>query len=420
MLISEEELERMQKRFPYPRFSPAEYERRYANIRRMMGDLRLDCLLIVGGSAAYGRLWFNFRYVTNMMGKAEMANYCFFPRDGEPAVVTRPGHSLAGGMLARTAVRNVIVGKPSVLGAIVNEIKERGYEKGRVGIVEYDPYTSIPKNHWDFFTGNLPQAEFVFVTKEFIAMRLLKSAEEIQALERSAELGDIGIRSMERIRPGMSEGEAFGIVHEAVLKAGGEMGMIQLGSCSMLDPDINDQRPRPVERVIGARDIINNELGIFYNGYEAQCGRPVVTGEPTAEYKAMFEIAAEGYRRLVPTLHAGKSSADSIEAMKFILDTDYEFYGGFLQGMLGANPRHEPQIGFDRVQSAEDRYLFGPDGTLVYQAGHVFALQMHIVDKSHTRGLFLADFFVIEEKGPRCLNKLPLEWVRAGSRRDEK
>ena len=416
MLLADEELERMQKRFPYPRFSKAEYQRRYANIRQMMRGLNLDCLLIVGGSAAYGRLWFNLRYVTNMMGKAEMANYCFFPKEGEPAVVTRPGHSLAGGMLARTAVRNVIVGKPSVLGAIVNEIKERDYDKGRIGIVEYDPYTSIPKNHWDFFTAHLPQAELVFVTKEFIALRLLKSAEEIQFLERSAELGDIGLRAMqERVKPGMTEGEVFGIVHEAVLKAGGEMGMIQLGSCSMLDPDVNDQRPRPVDRVIGARDIINNELGIFYNGYEAQCGRPVLTGEPTAEYKAMFTVALEGYRRLVPTLYPGKTSDDSIAAMEFIRDTGFEFYGGFLQGMLGANPRHEPQIGFDRVQSAEDRYLFDQEGRLVYQPGHVFTVQMHIVDQKHTRGLFLGDFFAIEEKGPRCLNKFPMEMARAGS-----
>lgn len=416
MLLSEEELERMQKRFPYPRFSKAEYERRYTNIRKLMREHALDCMLIIGGSAAYGRLWFNLRYVTNMMGKAEMATYCFFPKEGDPAVVTRPGHSLAGGMLARTAVRNVIVGKPSVLDAIVNEIKERGYDKGRIGIVEYDPYTSIPKNHWDFFTANLPQAEFLFVTKEFIAMRLLKSSEEIRALERSAELGDIGICAMrDHVKPGMTEGEVFGIVHEAVMKAGGEMGMIQIGSCSMLDPDINDQRPRPVERVIGERDIINNELGIFYNGYEAQCGRPVITGEPTAEYQAMFALALEGYQRLVPTLYAGKSSEDSIRAMQFILDSEYEFYGGFLQGMLGANPRHEPQIGFDRVQSAEDRFLFGADGRLVYQVGHVFALQMHIVDKQHTRGLFLADFFAIEENGPRCLNKFPPELVRTRS-----
>ena len=109
--------------------------------------------------------------------------------------------------MSRTAVRNVIVGKPSVLGAIVNEIRERGYDTGRVGIVEYDPYTSIPKNHWDFFTSNLPQVEFVFVTKEFIALRLLKSAEEIQALERSAELGDIGICAMrDRVRVELTDG----------------------------------------------------------------------------------------------------------------------------------------------------------------------------------------------------------------------
>ena len=280
------------------------------------------------------------------------------------------------------------------------------HRRGLLGI-------SIPKNHWDHFAVNLPQAEVIPVTKEFIAMRLLKSAAAIQFLERSAELGDIGIRAMqERVKPGITEGEVFGLVHEAVMKAGGEMGMIQLGSCSMLDPDINDQRPRPVERIIGDRDVINNELGIFYNGYEAQCGRPVFTGEPTAEYREIFEIAKEGCQRLVPTLHAGKSSEDSIRAMQFIRDTGYEFYGGFLQGMLGANSRHEPQIGFDRVQSAEDRYLFAADGRLVYEVGHVFTLQMHIVDRKHTRGLFVADFFAIEENGPRCLNKLPLEMMR--------
>ena len=416
MLLSEDELEQMRQRFHYPRFSKAEYERRYTNIRKMMRGLNLDCLLIIGGSAAYGRCWFNFRYVTNMLGKAEMANYCFFPKEGEPAVVTRPGHSLAGAMLARTAVRNIIVGKPSVVDAIVGEIRDRGYDRGRIGIVEYDPYTAIPKNHWDHFTANLPQAEFTPVTKEFIATRLLKSSEEIHFLERSAELGDMGIRAMqERVKPGMSEGEVFGRVHDAVMKAGGEMGMIQLASCSMLDPDINDQRPRPVERMIGDRDIINNELGIFYNGYEAQCGRPVVSGNPTAEYREMFEIAKEGYGRLVPTLHGGKTSEDSIQAMQFIRDTGYEFYGGFLQGMLGANPRHEPQIGFDRVQSAEDRFLFGADGKLVYEVGHVFTVQMHIVDRKHTRGLFVGDFFAIEENGPRCLNKLPMEIMRTHS-----
>src|SRR5262249_14495980 len=151
---------------------------------------------IGGSSAAYGRLWFNFRYITNMMGKAEMANYCFFPKEGDPCLILRPAIPWPMRCWRATAVREIIVGDPSVLTAIVRTIQERGYDKGRVGIVEYDPYTSIPKNHWDFFAAKLPQAEFVFVTKEFIALRLIKSDEEIDALEKSAELGDIGIEAM--------------------------------------------------------------------------------------------------------------------------------------------------------------------------------------------------------------------------------
>jgi Xaa-Pro aminopeptidase len=413
MLLTDEELERMHKRFPYPRFSKGEYERRYRNIRAMMKQKSLDCLLIIGGSAAYGRLWFNFRYVTNMMGKAEMANYCFFPKDGDPCLIVRPGHSLAGGMLARSVLREIIIGEPNVLTAIVKTIQERGYDKGRVGIVEYDPFTSIPKNHWDFFTSKLPQTQFVFVTKEFIALRLLKSEEEIDALEKSAELGDIAVLAMaERVKPGMTEGEVFGIAHEAALKAGGEMGMIQLGSAPMDDPDVNDQRPRPVSRVIGPRDFINNEIGIFYNGYESQTGKPIVTGTPTKDIQEMFQIALEAYKRLEPTLRPGKTSADSLEAAKFVHETGYEYYGGFLQGMLGANPRHEPQIDFDRGTSGEDRFLFDADGKLTYKPGMMFTLQVHLVDKQKTRSLFLGDSFVITDSGAKCLNKVPPQLFR--------
>ena len=79
--------------------------------------------------------------------------------------------------------------------------------------------------------------------------------------------------------------------------------------------------------------------------------------------------------------------------------------------MLGTNPRHEPQIGFDRSTSGEDRFLY-QGGKLVYQGGMVFTLQMHIVDKQKARGLFLADTFAITPSGPKCLNKFPPQLVR--------
>jgi hypothetical protein len=71
-----------------------------------------------------------------------------------------------------------------------------------------------------------------------------------------------------------------------------------------------------------------------------------------------------------------------------------------------------PKISHDERQK---RLVAGAraDGKWVDQVGQFFTLQTRIVDKQHTRGLFLGDFFAIEEKGPRCLNEFPPELVRA-------
>ena len=56
----------------------------------------------------------------------------------------------------------------------------------------YDPFTSILKNHWDFFVSELPGAESVFITREFLALKLSKGHEEIEALRKSALVQYIG------------------------------------------------------------------------------------------------------------------------------------------------------------------------------------------------------------------------------------
>ena len=55
---------------------------------------------------------------------------------------------------------------------------------------------------------------------------------------------------------------------------------------------------------------------------------------------------------------------------------------------------------------------FDADGNITYKPGLMFTLQVHLIDKSHTRSLFLGDSYVITEGGAKCLNKVPPQMFR--------
>jgi len=187
--------------------------------------------------------------------------------------------------------------------------------------------------------------------------------------------------------------------------------MIQLSSTPMSDPDVGDQRPRASERVISRGDIINNELGVLYNGYEAQTGKPMFIGPPTDEFKRMFDVALEAYQRVAETLRVGNTGSDSVNAANNVIKpAGYDAWGGYLQGMLGAQPRHEPQIGPELTSLAENKLYDGDE--MVFQNGTVFVLQIHLVDKARTRGLFIGDTYAIRDSGTECLNEFPPELIQ--------
>jgi hypothetical protein len=49
------------------------------------------------------------------------------------------------------------------------------------------------------------------------------------------------------------------------------------------------------------------------------------------------------------------------------------------------------------------------EGKLVYQVGHVFTLQMHIVDKQHTRGVVSRRLLRYRRKRPALLEQVPAQ-----------
>ena len=51
-------------------------------------------------------------------------------------------------------------------------------------------------------------------------------------------------------------------------------------------------------------------------------------------------------------------------------------------------------------------------GLLVFRNGTVFVLQIHLVDKARTRGLFIGDTYAMRDSGTECLNQFPPELIQ--------
>ena len=379
--------------YKYFRFSPEEYERRWAKIRKWMDKRGIDCLLVNGGAGLWDRCWFNIRYLTNYIGTLDLSTYCVFPRDGEITVFDRH-FAIVPDRIARGVIDDIRGGPPST--GAVQRIKELHLEESTIGIVEQNLNTSISHTEWLLFTKEFPKAKFEFVTEEFFELQWDRTEEEIKVVESAAEIGDYAIEEMVRIaKPGATELDLFNIVRNSMFARGSEqVSMILINSTSMLKPDSGHTRGRPVSRTLSASDVILNEIGPNCNGYEAQTGKPICLGDPTKEYSEMFDICLEVYKKIVDKLRPGRTTLDVWEQRKPILDAGYTSLDPLLHGMLGGL-RDSPAVFIDRPK------------VVTFKPNIIETVQVHVASPDMKKGMFLCDTFVVTDNAPRCLHKFP-------------
>ena len=257
--------------------SNEEFDRRHKAIRTFMDEKGLDCLLIAGGSTVWNRGFTNMRWVTGHVGcEFTHFEYVVFPRIGETTIVTFPILVTDPGRRGRPIVEDVR-GALNFAATAADRLKELGYSKGRIGIVTIDGQESIPLNQWKVLTQELPEANFEFVTRDWWwQVRLIKSEEEIEFLERAAEIGDRMHEAVaEHIQPGMTEADVFAWMHHAMLHHGGDIPTMVLAvSFNMFEGDGNYLHETPHNRVLKKGDIILTEIAPRYpDGSECQTGR---------------------------------------------------------------------------------------------------------------------------------------------------
>ncbi len=180
-----------------PVLSFAERDRRWAAVRSLMREHRLDCLVAAG---------FRAREMYESYVSDDYNEQCtILPLEGDPVVLTwanlrvlraqwsaERGHALW--------VNDYRVATSGAQAAQV--VREKLGGGGRVGLVGLrsaaptEPFGAIPANWWEPFSGALAGVAFEDISEQFSHLMLVKSAEELAQVRYAAKAAEAGCRAI--------------------------------------------------------------------------------------------------------------------------------------------------------------------------------------------------------------------------------
>ena len=390
----------------FPRFSHAEYQRRYERVREEMRNRGLDVIVAAGDSAARNGNHANVYWLTNWLDP--FTSYAVLALSGDPFLII--SNPLYGHTAKCASVVPDIDSSPDPGALIGQRLNDLGLERGQIGLVgvRHVGRASMPYEHQRDLQAAMPEATFVEANGVLQEARLIKSPEEITWFERGAEFTDRTITAIaENLRPGIPEYALAGPVHQAFHSDGGTMKVLFLGSTPMDDPEIIFPWQYPSARIIQRGDVLLTEISASYWGYAGQVHRPFAVGmPPTTEYQNLFEVASEAYFRVLETLKPGNTDADIRAAAASIERAGYHTHDVLLHGWgLSIEP---PRADLPSATIKRELNQF------TVMPGMMLVNQPHVISPDGKRGLQVGSLVVIEESGPRALQKVEMTFFQVG------
>jgi Xaa-Pro aminopeptidase len=377
----------------YPRFSDEEYARRYRAIRDAMQTENVDAILVAGARGST-----EVHYLANYL--AQSPCWLLFPRDGEPALFIHFfNHQPCA--KAQAIINDVRWYGPLPIGTIVQEIKDRGLGKAKIGIVSlrataYGHITSLQKS--------LPEVDFVEFGPAFNRIRRVRSEEELPYLRRGGYLTDLACEALERdLRPGMTEHDILSVVYGAYLKNGGDPGIHFIATTHMDHPDRFVPWQRTTPRVIQAGSVVITELTVSYWGYSAQIHRPFAIGrEPSLLYRKLFDIALECYENVRKICKPGTTSEEIIAATSVIEENGFTTYDSVFHGEAGKGP----ELGTRSAAHPLEKWIL--------EENMVHVIQPNPITKDFRAGLQLGAAVIVTKTGGEALHHYPFKFPVCG------
>lgn len=292
--------------YPYPRFSHAERDRRWTNVRRLMDREDLAVIVVPAHSGHSTDFQANSRYLSHCGGGPDADITVVFPRDGE---VTVGATSAAPRWpTVQDWVTDVREARRNYGNVILGRLRELGADGKRIGISGLGPGTRTPEGtilHETLrrIVREFPRATLVDATALMDEARVVKSQEEIDALQRSADLVDAAFDVVREVAaPGVLDYVVWAEAMATMLRGGGEPTM---HFHWVSGPAPQRTLTRASHRRLQRGDIILNELEGNWAGYRSQGVQPVCVEECNPTYGELMRIQGEVLTELLPQMKPG-------------------------------------------------------------------------------------------------------------------
>ena len=354
----------------------------------------------------------NIRYATgarnmDLFHRRNPARYLFVATEGPAVLFEFPGcHHLAAGLETIDEIRPATTVSYAASGPRVDDkarlwaaeiadlVRRHGGGNRRLGVerFNYAALASLAAEGFDLSDAQAPVER----------ARAIKSADEIACIRASlGAVEDAVGRMADALRPGMSENEAWAILHQRVIEQDGDYVETRLLNAG--------PRTNPWFQETGPRRIRTDELValdtdvVGPHGYYADFSRTFFCGpgRPTAEQRSLYALAVEQIRTNIALIRPGLSFREVAERAwpipdRFLANRYFVVAHGC--GMTGEYPYILHRVDFEAA---------GYDGLI--EPGMTLCVESYLGAEGGHEGVKLEEQVLVTATGTEVLSRFPYD-----------
>jgi Xaa-Pro dipeptidase len=192
-------------------------------------------------------------------------------------------------------------------------VKELNLEEAVFGVEG-----TLPFRFYKMLVSSSPSIRTVDASEIFSQLRCTKSEEELQMIEKAADIIARGIKAgIEFIKPGVSELAISCEIERTIKESGGE----SVPFCLVLSgPNSALPHGETTSRRVGGKDIVLMDVGAVYKGYYGDLTRTVFVGEATSKRREVYNVVSEAQDAAIRSVKPGVRAEEVDAAARKVIE----------------------------------------------------------------------------------------------------